>query len=90
MADGGTKPLSFAKVKPGARMTAKRQRRALCETDHTLAGDPKRPRSREPIGYVRVICNAGRESSGAAPIIPVIGDATSRLIVAINDDIASG
>jgi len=37
LADPGNKPLSSAKVKRGARMTAARQRKILCERDHIIA-----------------------------------------------------
>jgi len=37
LADPGNKPLSSAKVKRGARMTAARQCNTLCETDHIVA-----------------------------------------------------
>jgi hypothetical protein len=89
MADGGTKPLSSAKVKPGARMTARRQRRSLCEIDHIHAGDPAWERPGERIDCTRVIRAAPRGLREAQDI-PVIDNATSRLIVAIIDDAASG
>jgi hypothetical protein len=37
LADPGNKPLSSAKVKRGARMTAARQRGMLCERNHIVA-----------------------------------------------------
>jgi len=43
LADPGNKPLSSAKVKRRARMTAARQCGTLCERDHIAAGW-RRPR----------------------------------------------
>ena len=48
LADPGNKPLSSAKVKRGARMTAARQRSTLCETDH-IAAPAKRDGARRTI-----------------------------------------
>jgi hypothetical protein len=86
-ADAGNKPLSSAKVKPGARMTAARQCGTLCETDHIT------DRSESIIGLPGTVCTGQTARCGSVAtdaFIPFIRPALSRLIVAISHGIASG